>query len=396
MRIVEIRERSVPVSRFPLDHHQPGPLTTSIVAITTDVMHNGLPIVGYGFGSVGRFAQSGLIRERFAPRLLNASDEAISNADGTNIDPFRAWKAMMTDEKPGGHGERCVAIGALDMALWDAAAKIADKPLYAFLGGTLGRDFSRRPKVSCYASGGYRYPVNDHDSLQNEMRRIVDRGFTHAKIKIGTCGLSEDLKRIETAMGQLPSGGSNLAVDAMNAYSREQGLQTAKALSQWDIWWFEDICDPLDFETHAHVAANYDNPIATGEALFSLSEAKLLACHGGLRRDHDVLVFDPVHCYGLPGYLQIVDHFIAQGWSRTAFWPHGGHLFCQHVVAALGLGGAEVNLSSFQPLCGLPDATIIENGQVILPDIPGIGFEGQNEAFQLFTDLLETAPAITI
>jgi L-alanine-DL-glutamate epimerase-like enolase superfamily enzyme len=91
-----------------------------------------------------------------------------------------------------------------------------------------------------------------------------------------------------------------------------------------------------------------------GEALFSSAEARLLDRHGGLRRDRDVLVFDPVHCYGLPGFLQILDHLSAQGWSRQSFWPHGGHLFCQHLVTALGLGGAEVNPFSFQPLwaCG--------------------------------------------
>ena len=93
---------------------------------------DGAPVVGYGFGSFGRYAQGGLIRERFAPRLLAA---------GGGLDPFRAWEAMMAGEKPGGHGERCVAVGALDMALWDASAKAAG-PAAA---PASGRDRCRRP-----------------------------------------------------------------------------------------------------------------------------------------------------------------------------------------------------------------------------------------------------------
>src|SRR5271170_7797342 len=120
MRVLDIRERSVPISRFGDPALPSGGLTTSIVAVVTDAKRDGQPVIGYGFGSIGRFAQGGLIRERFAPRLLAATD--LAGADGT-LDPFRAWDAMMAGEKPGGHGERCVAVGTLDMALWDAAAR---------------------------------------------------------------------------------------------------------------------------------------------------------------------------------------------------------------------------------------------------------------------------------
>lgn len=390
MRIVDIRERSIDLSRFADRTIHQSRLTTSIVAVVTDVLRNGIPIVGYGFGSVGRFAQSGLIRERFAPRLLAANTDQLSNTANDNIDPFRAWKLMMTDEKAGGHGERCVAVGALDMAIWDAAAKIEDVPLFRLLAKTLGNDSDTETQIKCYAAGGYPYPIEDNFSLRTEMRKIVDRGFTHAKIKIGKGEISEDLRRIEVAARELPYGNSNLAVDAMNAYSHESAMQAATALSKKELWWFEDICDPLDFETQSYVAEIYAPPVAAGEALFSLPEAKLLARHGGLRPDHDVLVFDPVHCYGLPVYLEIVDHYVKQGWSRKAFWPHGGHQFCQHVVAALGLGGAEVNLTSFQPLCGLADDTVVADGRINMPDRPGIGFEHRNELRQLFHTLLET------
>jgi L-alanine-DL-glutamate epimerase-like enolase superfamily enzyme len=116
MRIVDIRERTVGISRYCDPAIPSGGLTTSIVALTTDVARGGRPVTGYGFSLVGRFGQGGPIRERFAPRLIAAGD----------VDPLEAWAAMMRGEKPGGHGERCVAVGTLDIALWDAAAKTAD------------------------------------------------------------------------------------------------------------------------------------------------------------------------------------------------------------------------------------------------------------------------------
>ena len=131
MRVVGIREKSVDISRYRDRGIPSGGLTTSIVAVTTDAVRHGKPVVGFGFSSMGRFAQGGLIRERFAPRLLQAGD----------IDPPSAWAAMMKGEKPGGHGERCVAVGTLDMALWDAAAKSAGLPLYAYLRERLGIAF---------------------------------------------------------------------------------------------------------------------------------------------------------------------------------------------------------------------------------------------------------------
>jgi L-alanine-DL-glutamate epimerase-like enolase superfamily enzyme len=387
MRIVDIHERSIPISRYADLAIPSGGLTTSLVAVVTDVVRRGKPVVGHGYASVGRFAQGGLIRERFAPRLVDAVDDALSDDAGESLDPFRAWAVMMAGEKPGGHGEKCVAVGTLDMAIWDAAAKIAGVPLHRFLADRLGHDTAAPSQVRVYAGGGYLYPQDDIAQLADEMRRFIDLGFTHAKIKIGSTGFDHDLRRIEAAASQMPAS-DHLAVDAMNTYDAESALAAASRLAPSGLWWFEDICDPLDFATLSRVAERYGPPIAAGEALFSLSEAKLLHQHGGLRADNDVLVFDPVHCYGLPGYLRIVEHFTSQGWPRRAFWPHGGHLFSLHVAAALDLGGAEVSPLAFRPFRGLFDTGKITEGYADLPQIPGIGFELHSEAWREFRALL--------
>jgi len=389
VRIIDLREVSLPISRYADSSLSSGGLNTSMLALITDVIRDGKPVVGYGFASIGRFAQSGLIRERFAPRLLAASEADLVDEAGTNFDPFRAWRVMMTNEKPGGHGERCVAVGALDMALWDAAAKIARLPLYRLLmdrTGTPQRDGPRT--VSVYAGGGYYYPSDDIARLSDEIRCLRDLGYRRAKIKIGSAPLAQDLKRIDAA-ARLLDGPGNVAVDAIYAYTAATSVEAADALAPLGLWWFEDVCDPLDFETIAAVARRYAAPIATGEALFSAAEAHLLDRHGGLRRDRDILVFDPVHCYGLPGYLQIIGLLEKCGWPRAAFWPHGGHLFCLHVVAALGLGGAEVNPLCFQPFGGYGDETNIADGAATPPEMPGIGFETKPTLRDLLATLVD-------
>jgi L-alanine-DL-glutamate epimerase-like enolase superfamily enzyme len=389
MRIVDVRERAVSISRYVDPALPSGGLTTSLVAVVTDLVRAGQPVVGYGFASMGRFAQSGLIRERFVPRLLAADPTAISGASGSNLDPLRAWAVMMAGEKPGGHGERCVAVGTLDMALWDAAAKIADLPLATYLAHVLGQPAPAQPRIRVYAGGGYSYPTDDTARLSQEAQHLLDLGYRHLKIKIGGASLGRDLERIEAVLAHLPAA-DHLAVDAMNSYAPEQSLAAAEALAPYGLWWFEDICDPLDFETHARVAARYPHPIAAGEALFSAAEAVLLDRYGGLRRARDILLFDPVHCYGLGGYLAIVERLQARGWPASSFWPHGGHLFVQHVVGALGLGGAEVNPLAFQPFGGLADDQTVEDGCLHLPQAPGIGFERKRALATLFHALLET------
>jgi L-alanine-DL-glutamate epimerase-like enolase superfamily enzyme len=387
LRIVDIRAQTIPISRYADPTIPSGDLNTTAVALVTDIHRDSAPVIGYGFASIGRFGQAGLIHERFAPRILSAREGDLLTPAGDNINPFRAWECMMKDEKPGGHGERCVAVGTLDMAIWDVAAKIAKKPLYRFLADLLGKDISR-PSVPVYAGGGYYFPSDEINRLTDEIRYFLDSGYTHIKIKIGGRPLADDLKRIEAVLPLLP-GSDHLAVDAMNRYTAESAKHAAKALAPYNLRWFEDMCDPLDFEAHAEIARIYEPPLAVGEALFSLGDARNLIRYGKLRPERDVLLFDPAHCYGIPEYLRILNMLEANGWSRVSCQPHGGHLFTLHVAAALGLGGSESNPHNFQPLGGFSDGAIVENGTIQPPNAPGIGFETRSSLYRLFRGLSE-------
>src|SRR6267142_1459569 len=213
VRIVDIRETVVPIKseirNAYIDFSQ---MTVSVLALVTDVMRQGKPVVGFGFNSNGRYAPSGLLRDRFIPRLRAAEPRALVDEGGENLDPVRVWDVVMRNEKPGGHGERSVAVGVLDMAVWDAVAKIAGLPLYRLLADRFrGGHFD--DKVFVYAAGGYYYPDKDLSALQNEMQGYLDLGYSVVKMKIGGAPLSEDLRRIEAVLKILESP-DQLAVDA--------------------------------------------------------------------------------------------------------------------------------------------------------------------------------------
>src|SRR2546425_7087089 len=178
MRIVDVVEITKPISspirNAYIDFSK---MTASLVAVVTDVMRDGRRVVGYGFNSNGRYGQGGLIRERFRNRIIEAEPASLLDDAGTNLDPHRIWAAMMSNEKPGGHGERSVAVGTLDMAVWDAVAKIAREPLYRLLAHRYG-DGRVDETVFVYAAGGYYYPGKDHAQLQEGMRSELDRCYT--------------------------------------------------------------------------------------------------------------------------------------------------------------------------------------------------------------------------
>jgi L-alanine-DL-glutamate epimerase-like enolase superfamily enzyme len=386
MRIIDIREQTVPVaSAIANAYIDFSKMTLSHVALVTDVKRDGKTVVGYGFNSNGRYGQGGLIRERFAPRLLEAEPKSLLDDAGDNLDPDRIWATLIKNEKPGGHGERSVAVGTIDMAVWDAVAKIAGKPLFRLLAERHGR--TADPRVFVYAAGGYYYPGKGIERLRAEMRSYLDRGYSVVKMKIGN-GLAEDSSRIEGVLKEL-DGKAQLAVDANGRLTLEQAVEYAKMLREFPLFWYEEAGDPLDFALQAALAEFYPGAMATGENLFSHQDARNLLRYGGMRPDRDFLQFDCALSYGLCEYQRTLAAVEAAGWSRTRCIPHGGHQMSLAIAAGLGLGGNENYPDLFQPFGGFPDAVRVENGHIVMPELPGIGFEGKAELYKVMRALAE-------
>ncbi len=374
VKIVSIHEGTVPISSSIrnawIDFST---MDCSIVAIVSDVVRDGKPVVGYGFNSNGRYSAGEILRRRMIPRLLQAPPEALLS-EGGELDPVRCWDVMMRDEKPGGHGERSVAVGVLDMALFDLAAKIDGRPLYRWLSDRYG-DGAPDASVFVYAAGGYYAPGKTLTGLQDEMRRFLDLGYTVVKMKIGGADLAEDLRRIEAVLKVLDGDGSRLAVDANGRFGLRTALEYGEALEPYGLYWYEEPGDPLDYALHATLAERYRGPLATGENLFSLSDARNLVRYAGMRPDRDTIQVDPALSYGLVEYLRIQDMLRRHGWSARRCVPHGGHQFSLHIAAALGLGGNESYPGEFQPTGGFADGAEVRDGRVGLTEEPGIGVE---------------------
>jgi L-alanine-DL-glutamate epimerase-like enolase superfamily enzyme len=385
MKIIEIREKTCPISspirNAYIDFSK---MTLSLVAVVTDVIRDGRPVVGYGFNSNGRYGQGMLMRERFIPRILEAAPDSLLDEAGTNIDPHKVWATMFNNEKPGGHGERSVAMGTIDMAVWDAVAKIAGQPLFQLLADRYGKRHGNGQvdrRVFVYAAGGYYYPGKDDAQLKAEMRSYLDRGYTVVKMKIGGASLAEDQRRIESVLGMLQPG-QRLAVDANGRFDPDTAIAYAKALASYELFWYEEAGDPLDYELQATLRNYYPHPMATGENLFSMQDARNLIRYGGMRPDRDWLQFDCALSYGLVEYLRTLDMLKVHGWSPARCIPHGGHQMSLNIAAGLGLGGNESYPDLFQPFGGFPDGVRVEDGHVTLPELPGIGFEGKSDLYK--------------
>ncbi len=385
VRILDVREITRPISspirNAYIDFSK---MTVSVVAVVTDAVRDGRRVVGYGFNSNGRYGQGGLIRERFAPRILEAEPETLLDAAGQTLDPDRVWACMMTNEKPGGHGDRSVAVGTIDMAVWDATAKLAGKPLFRMLAELHGIEAD--PRVFVYAAGGYYYPGKDDGALRAEMRSYLDRGYTVVKMKIGGESLAEDQRRIEAVLKEI-GGQARLAVDANGRFYLATAIEYAKMLRQYNLFWYEEAGDPLDYQLQAALAEFYPAPMATGENLFSQQDARNLIRYGGMRPDRDWLQFDCALSYGLCEYQRTLAMLKDAGWSWKRCIPHGGHQMSLAIAAGLGLGGNESYPDVFQPYGGFPDGTRVEDSVVTLPDLPGIGFEAKSDLYAVMREL---------
>jgi L-alanine-DL-glutamate epimerase-like enolase superfamily enzyme len=388
MKIVEIRETTVAleseIANAVIDFSQ---MTASVLALVTDVRRDGKPVTGFGFNSNGRYAQGGILRERLIPRVMAAPAESLLDESGENLDPAKVWAAAMANEKPGGHGDRSVAVGVLDMAVWDAVAKIEEKPLHRLLAERYN-DGQFESRVFVYAAGGYYGPGKDEKALQDEMRGYLAQGYDTVKMKIGAARIDQDKRRIEAVLEVVGSGHA-LAVDANGRFDLETALAYAEMMAPYGLRWFEEPGDPLDYALQAELTKHYAPPMSTAENLFSHQDARNLARYAGMRPDRDLLQFDPVLAYGLVEYLRILATMREHGWPYRQHIPHGGHQFALEIAAGLGLGGNESYPGVFQPFGGFADDLKVEEGHVAPSALPGIGYEGKQNLYAVLKTLIE-------
>ena len=386
MRIVDIREISVPlegavtnaVVNFS-DH------TVSLVAVVSDVIRNGRPVIGLGFNSIGRFAQSGIIRTRMIPRLLAAEPASLLVQSGQRFDAAQVLATVLRNEKPGGHGDRAGAAAAIEQAIWDLNAKLGDEPAYV----TIARAFGREPvsmPVEVYTGGGYYYEPGNAMTIQDEFLSYREMGFESFKMKIGGASLAQDMKRIEQAL-RVAGSPDKLMVDSNGRFDLPTALAYARALKPLGLRWFEEIGDPLDYQLNHDVIQAYGRPVATGENLFSSIDTLNLVRFGGMRPGIDIFQMDPGLSYGITEYARMIEILEAHGYDRKQAIPHGGHLINLHIVVGMGLGACEAYPGVFQPFGGYSKACEIRDAKVRPSDAPGFGLEQKDGLIPFIREL---------
>ena len=378
MRITNIRDITVPLEGnisnaiVSFNDH-----TVSLVAVVSDQTRNGKAVVGFGFNSIGRYAQSGILRDRIIPRIFNCPSELLLATNGTEFDAAAVARIAMKNEKPGGHGDRSGAVGALELAIWDLNAKLADEPAWM----TIAKNFSHSVEADSakvYAAGGYYYAEDSASRLRKELEAYQAQGYGAFKMKIGGATLAEDLDRIDTAL-MIAGSGNNLAVDANGRFDLDSALEYGEAIAPLGLRWYEEPGDPLDYQLNRELTQYYEGAIATGENLFSRRDMINLVQFGGMRKEKDVFQMDAGLSYGLTEYFRMVQELEKLGFDRKQCHPHGGHLINLHIAIGLGLGGCEAYPGVFQPFGGYAPECSLEDGHVSPTDAPGFGLEQKIE-----------------
>jgi D(-)-tartrate dehydratase len=387
MRIKAIHEKTVQlqgnIANAVVDFSQH---TVSLVAVVSDQVRNGKAVAGLAFNSIGRFAQGGIMRERMIPRLIEADPASLLDPTGSCFDPDIVSATVMRDEKPGGHGDRAGAAAALELAFWDLNAKLVDEPAYQHIAKTLSQP-PNTEGAPVYAAGGYYYPGESNQRLAAELQSYQDQGYQAFKIKIGGTNLAEDMARIETAI-RVAGAASAVAVDANGRFDLSTALAYGKEIAPYNLRWYEEPGDPLDFDLLAELGEHYRGSIATGENLFSAADTQNLIRYARLRPGKDILQMDPGLSYGLSEYQKILQLTTDAGFARTQCIPHGGHLINLHIVTALGLGGCEAYPGVFNPFGGYSAQSRVQDGRVFPSDAPGFGLEQKAELAPHIDNLL--------
>jgi L-alanine-DL-glutamate epimerase-like enolase superfamily enzyme len=310
---------------------------------------DGVEGLGYTYTvGAGGLAIHALIERYLAP-LLAGEDPTRTEA---------LWQKMWWALHYGGRGGPTVlAISAVDIALWDMAAKRARQPLWRHLGG-------HDPRVPCYAGGiDLQFPL---DRLLAQSDDFRAQGFRAIKMKVGRDLLHEDVARV-AAMRRHLGDGFPLMADANMRWSADQAIRAARALAGHGLVWLEEPTIPDDVAGHARIVREGGHPIAAGENLRTLWEFKQLIAAGGVTYPEP----DVSNCGGVTAFMKICR--LAEAFNLPVT-SHGVHDLTVHLLAAAP-NRSFLEVHGFGLDRFLVETLRMEDGMAIAPERPGHGVE---------------------
>jgi L-alanine-DL-glutamate epimerase-like enolase superfamily enzyme len=324
-------------------------------------------------GTSGGLSVAKFIDEVLAP--------VVSDKDVHDI--VNIWESMYHESLLiGRRGVALRAISAVDIALWDLAAKRADIPLAVMLGGSV------KP-IPAYASGGYYQPDKGSwtDALREEIKFNLSLGFKDHKIKVGGLSVAEDAKRISAALDVI-DGTGRLAIDANNSYTNvNEAIKAAKvfetAAGDQGIWWFEEPLSTEDVKGLAQVRSRIDTPVATGEIAQTRHEFRALLEEYAA----DIVQPDVGVIGGVTEYMRVAR---AAEVFNIPIAPHWHANIHAHLATAsttcivIEHFAIEKDIYNFENLITIETRMKIENGFAIVPDRPGLGIALDESAMEKF------------
>ena len=327
-----------------------------VAEIATDA---GLKGLGYSlvFGGGGGEAVLAYLDTRLKPLLLDEDPRQVE----------RLWDRMYRGDR----GVRRVgiagmALSALDIGLWDLAAKAAGMPLYRMWGG-----FNDR--IPAYGSGGWgKYTEKD---LIGEAERYAALGCRYYKMKIHHPDPLANRARV-AAVKKALGPGVRLMVDANQKYDVETNVRQAALLEEFDLVWYEEPVLAEDLAACASVAGKIRIPVATGENNYTRYEFRDLI----ERKAATYLMPDVCRANGYSETLKIGHLAAAHGIQVS---PHVVHELSLQVCGALS-NGFLVELIDWTPPDLFEQMPECKDGHFRIPDRPGHGMTLNRKAIEKY------------
>jgi L-alanine-DL-glutamate epimerase-like enolase superfamily enzyme len=343
-----------------------------LVSVGTDATKE----IGIGYAYVGTTGGESVVK--FIDEVLSP---IISSRDSNDI--VGIWEAMFQESLLiGRRGVALRAISAIDIALWDLAAKRAGLPLAVMLGGSL------KP-IPAYASGGYYQPDKGSwaDAVSAEIKFNRSLGFVDHKIKVGGLSVEEDARRVAAAINAI-EGTGRLAIDANNAYkSVNEAIKAAKvfekAAGEVGLWWFEEPLSTEDVKGMSEVRARIDTPLATGEISQSRHEFRSLI----EEKAADILQPDVGVLGGVTEYMRVTRAAETFNLPTAPHWHANIHA---HLAAAsttcivIEHFALEKDIYNFENIVTKESRLDTKNGFALLSDRSGLGIDFDESAIQKY------------
>ncbi|HXA63370.1 MAG TPA: mandelate racemase/muconate lactonizing enzyme family protein [Streptosporangiaceae bacterium] len=293
------------------------------------------------------------------------------------------WERMYQETLLAGRrGGVLRAMSAVDIALWDLAAKRHGVPLSVLLGGHTGA-------TPAYASGGYYQPEAGAwtDAVTREIKFNQSLGFRDHKIKVGGLSPEQDAERVRAAIEAI-GGQGRLALDVNNAYRSVAEATRAvrifeRAAGAAGLWWVEEPLSPDDVAGHAVLAKRVESPIATGEIAQTRWEFRDLLG----REAADILQPDAGVVGGVTEWMRVVRTAETFGVSVAPHWHANVHV---HLAAAstnciaVEHFALEKDIYNFELLITPETRLAATGGQLLISDRPGIGIELDPDAIEKY------------